>query len=60
MLAMWYRNCWADDWPGRAVFVLAADAQHIVMFDEHGERQDEEDANTPDGVQLIQGDASAV
>ena len=26
VLAMWDRNCWADDWPGRAVFVLAADA----------------------------------
>ena len=27
-----------------------------MVFDEHGERLDEEDANTPDGVQLIQGD----
>ena len=56
VLAMWDRNAWDEDWPGREVFVWLAHAGHILLFDAFGELIDEPEAAVPGGVQQLRGD----
>ena len=58
VLAMWDRNLFTSDWPGRRVFVLLYSEQWVYVFDEHGVAIDEPDSFVVGGRQALRGDNS--
>ena len=58
VLAMWDRNLFTSDWPGRRVFVLLYSEQSVFVFDEHGVAIDEPESFVVGGRQALRGDNS--
>ena len=56
-LAMWDRNNFTEEWPGREVFVLM-DSDSVLVFDAGGQIVDEPESFVPAGRQPMRGDNS--